>query len=176
MTEDQGDRSSRAATARAEELVDRLGESVGHLASLAGWRLLKVAALAREEAEDVWAEAQSLRHTQGAPRQAQDAEPAGVAETVAATDMARRTAEKLNVGLRGVIQSVERGMQSTRRQEQGAEPAGVAQTIQATDVARRVAEELNVDLREVRGTGVNGRITAGDVKRKKKEDTGSGPG
>ena len=129
MTEDQGDRSSQAATARAEELVDRLGESVGRLASLAGWRLLKVAALVREEAEDVWAEAQSLRHTQGAPRQEQDAEP-----------------------------------------------AGVAGTIQATDVARRLAEDLNVDLREVIGTGVNGRITAGDVRRKKKESTGSGPG
>ncbi len=129
MTEDQGDRSSQAATARAEELVDRLGESVGHLASLAGWRLLKVAALAREEAEDVWAEAQSLRHRQGAPRQEQDAEP-----------------------------------------------ASVAGTIQATDVARRVAEDLNVDLREVIGTGVNGRITAGDVRRKKKESIGSGPG
>ncbi len=129
MTEDQGDRSSRAATARAEELVDRLGESVGHLASLAGWRILKVAALAREEAEDVWAEAQSLRHTQGA-----------------------------------------------RRQEQDAEPAAAAETVEATDVARRVAEDLNVDLREVRGTGVNGWITAGDVKRKKKENTGSGSG
>ena len=129
MTEDQGGRPSRAATARAEELVDRLGESVGHLASLAGWRILKVAALAREEAEDVWAEAQSLRHAQGAPRQEQDAKP-----------------------------------------------AGAAQTVEATDVARRVAEDLNVDLREVIGTGVNGRITAGDVRRKKKESTGSGPG
>ena len=176
MTEDQGDRSNQAASARAEELVDRLGESVGHLASLAGWRLLKVAALAREEAEDVWAEAQSLRHRQGAPRQEQDAEPAGVAETVEATDAARRTAEKLNVGLREVIQSVGRSMQSTRRQEQGAEPAGAAETVEATDVARRTAEELNVDLREVIGTGVNGRITAGDVRRKKKENTGSGSG
>ena len=122
MTEDQGGRPGRPATERAEELVDRMGEGVGQLASLAGWRLLRAAAFVREEAEDVWAEAQSLRHTQGA-----------------------------------------------RRQEQPAEPAGVAQTVEATDVARRKAEELNVDLREVTGTGVHGRITAGDVKRKSKE-------
>lgn len=124
MTQDQDDRSSRTSTARAEELVDRLGESVGHFASLAGLRLLKVAALAQEEAEDVWAEAQSIQRAR-----------------------------------------------SVRHGERYAEPAGVAEPIRATDVARRAAEDLNVDLREVTGTGVSGRITAGDVKRKSKEDT-----
>ncbi len=123
MTEDRGGRPRRPATERAEELVDRMGESVGHLASLAGWRILKAAAFVREEAEDLWAEAQSVRCTQ-----------------------------------------------SARREEQGyAEPAGAAEPIRATDVARRTAEDLNVDLREVRGTGVGGLITAGDVKRKSKE-------
>ena len=122
MTEDQGARSRRPATERAEELVDRVGESVGHLASLAGWRMLKVAAFVREEAEDVWAEAQSVRRTQ-----------------------------------------------SARREERYAEPAGAAEPIRATDVARRTAEDLDVDLREVRGTGVGGMITVGDVKRKSKE-------
>ena len=73
MNEDQGDRSGRTATARAEELVDRMGEGVGHLASLAGWRLLKAAAFVREEAEDVWAEAQGVRRARRArsPRQAE---------------------------------------------------------------------------------------------------------
>ena len=121
MTEDQGGRSRRPATERAEELVDRVGESVGHLASLAGWRMLKAAAFVREEAEDVWAEAQSVRRTQ-----------------------------------------------SARRGERYAEPAGAADPIRATDVARRTAEDLGVDLREVRGTGVGGLITVGDVKRKSK--------
>lgn len=124
MTEDQDGSSRRPATERAEELVDRLGESVGQFASLAGLRLLRVAALAREEAEDVWAEAQSVRRAQ-----------------------------------------------SMRRQNREAESGRAAEPIKATDVARRTAEELGVDLREVRGTGVNGRITAGDVKRKKKEST-----
>jgi len=124
VTQDQDDRSSRTSTARAEELVDRLGESVGHFASLAGLRLLKVAALAQEEAEDVWAEAQSIRRAR-----------------------------------------------SVRHGERYAEPTRVAEPIRATDVARRAAEDLNVDLREVTGTGVSGRITAGDVKRKSKEGT-----
>ena len=122
MTEDQGGRSRRPATERAEELVDRVGESVGNFATLAGWRVLKVAAFVREEAEDVWAEAQSVRRTQ-----------------------------------------------SARREERYAEPAGAAEPIRATDVARRTAEDLDVDLREVRGTGVGGMITVGDVKRKSKE-------
>ncbi len=126
MTEDQDDRSGRVATARAEELVDRMGESVGHLASLAGWRILRAAAFVREEAEDVWAEAQSVRHARSA--------------------------------------------RSARQEERYAGPVvSVSEPIKATDVARRTAEDLNVDLREVTGTGVHGRITVGDVKRKSKE-------
>ncbi len=58
----QADREGRPAVERAEELVDRLGERTGALASLAGLRIRKLAARAREEAEDVWAEAQSVRH------------------------------------------------------------------------------------------------------------------
>ena len=120
MTEDQGGRPSRPATERAEELVDRVGESFGHLASLAGLRMLKIAAFVREEAEDVWAEAQSVR--------------------------------------------------AEHQEERYAEPAAAEPvTVRATDVARRRAEVLDVDLREVRGTGVNGLITVGDVKRKSKE-------
>ncbi len=125
MTEDRGGGPSRPATERAEELVDRVGESVGHLASLAGWRLLRAAAFVREEAEDVWAEAQNLRRAQG--------------------------------------------VREPRQEEHYVEPVGVAEPVKATDVARRAAEDLNVDLREVTGTGVHGRITVGDVKRKSKE-------
>ena len=49
------------ATQRAEEIVDALGQRVGALTSAAGFALLKFAARAREEAEDIWAEAQSIR-------------------------------------------------------------------------------------------------------------------
>ncbi len=56
--EDQ--RQGRASTERAEELMDRIGQRVGYIASLADLRVRKMAALAREEAEDIWAEAQSI--------------------------------------------------------------------------------------------------------------------
>ena len=125
MSEDRGGRQSQPATERAEELVDRMGESVGYLASLAGWRLLRAAAFVREGAEDVWAEAQSVRRAQS--------------------------------------------ISAERQKERYAGTVGVTEPIKATDVARRVAEDLNVDLREVAGTGVHGRITVGDVKRKSKE-------
>ena len=49
------------ATARAEEMVSRAGADIGALAAGAGERLRRAAALAREEAEDMWAEAQELR-------------------------------------------------------------------------------------------------------------------
>jgi len=50
----------RPATERAEELADRMGQSLGHAAILVGLRIRRMAALAREEAEDMWAEAQSI--------------------------------------------------------------------------------------------------------------------
>ncbi|HYW09108.1 MAG TPA: hypothetical protein VE913_19265 [Longimicrobium sp.] len=49
------------ATARAEQMLDGAGERVGHFAAIAGHRLRTAAALAREEAEDLWAEARHLR-------------------------------------------------------------------------------------------------------------------
>lgn len=55
------DAEPAAATVRAEELVSRAGAQLGALAVGAGERLRKAAALAREEAEDIWAEAQHLR-------------------------------------------------------------------------------------------------------------------
>jgi hypothetical protein len=52
---------------RAEELADRLGERISHYASLVGFKLMQFAARAREEAEDIWAEAQSLRRGEQPP-------------------------------------------------------------------------------------------------------------
>lgn len=65
MSEAHDEQSVRPAEERAEELVDRMGQRLGHLAALAALRILKVAALARETAEDVWAEAQSIRRGEG---------------------------------------------------------------------------------------------------------------
>jgi hypothetical protein len=51
----------RSSTERAEEIVDRVAERVSELTSVWGRKLLRLAARAREEAEDIWAEAQVIR-------------------------------------------------------------------------------------------------------------------
>ena len=61
MRETQDEQPRPAATERAEEMLDRTGERVGRFASLLGLRVRRAAALAREEVEDLWAEAQILR-------------------------------------------------------------------------------------------------------------------
>lgn len=53
-------------TARAEELLDSVEGAVRQWTSAASLALLKRAARAREEMEDIWAEAQSL--SRGEPR------------------------------------------------------------------------------------------------------------
>ena len=47
-----------------------------------------------------------------------------------------------------------------------AQSNGSAVEIRATDAARRKARDLDVNLAEVEGTGLNGEITVGDVRRK----------
>ena len=46
---------------RAEEMVDRMADRVGEFTSYLGRKILQLGARAREEAEDIWAEAQSIR-------------------------------------------------------------------------------------------------------------------
>lgn len=55
---DAGDQS---ATARAEEVFDDAGQRVGQFALIAGQYLRQFTARAREEAEDIWVEAQNVR-------------------------------------------------------------------------------------------------------------------
>jgi hypothetical protein len=58
-----GQAAQRPALDRAEEMVDRLGEQLGQYATQAGQVLNRWLARAREEAEDMWAEAQSIRNS-----------------------------------------------------------------------------------------------------------------
>ena len=60
MSEPGRDEGARPTMERAEEVVDRLGQREGQIGSEVGQRLLRLAARAREEAEDIWAEAQSM--------------------------------------------------------------------------------------------------------------------
>jgi hypothetical protein len=63
----QSDVGASPAVARAEAVLDRAGERVGSFLVSAGQRLRRTTALAREEAEDIWAEAQSVRKTASTP-------------------------------------------------------------------------------------------------------------
>jgi hypothetical protein len=47
---------------RAEQMVDQIAERVGHYTSVVGRQLLRMGMRAREEAEDMWAEARSIRN------------------------------------------------------------------------------------------------------------------
>jgi pyruvate/2-oxoglutarate dehydrogenase complex dihydrolipoamide acyltransferase (E2) component len=134
---------------RADEMLNRAGWVAGMVGSMVGMRLARIAAFAREEAEDLWAEAQSMR-----PQN--DVNPGATANKVADT-----VREKVRP---------ERDGESDAKVETVVAPApdGGVETIEATAAARRHAEELGVDLRQVEGTGEGGRITAADVKRKAK--------
>lgn len=67
--------AERSSPRRAEETLTDWGERVGYFAGVAGLRLRQWGARAREEAEDLWAEAQSVREQR----------TAGSADTVADT-------------------------------------------------------------------------------------------
>ncbi|HYX50687.1 MAG TPA: hypothetical protein VE843_13140 [Ktedonobacteraceae bacterium] len=53
--------SYQQATAKAEQLVDQWGQRISHYTAIAGLQFRRVVARAREEAEDIWAEAQNIR-------------------------------------------------------------------------------------------------------------------
>ncbi len=53
--------AQQPAAQRAEDIVDRVSERVGYFASSMAQRIRIATARAREEAEDMWAEAQSIR-------------------------------------------------------------------------------------------------------------------
>ena len=62
----QDEARMRPATERAEETLDQVGERLGVFAATMGHQLRKTFALVREEAEDILAEAQSLRRNDAA--------------------------------------------------------------------------------------------------------------
>jgi hypothetical protein len=60
-TTERAEEADRQATEKAEVLVDRMGERMNGIATLGNLYVLKAVAYLREEAEDIWAEAQSIR-------------------------------------------------------------------------------------------------------------------
>ena len=57
-------RAPASTTARAEAIVDGASAQLGFLGTLVRHQFRRAAALAREEAEDIWAEAQQIRAAQ----------------------------------------------------------------------------------------------------------------
>ncbi len=53
--------TAQEASEKAEEMVDRVGQRLAHFTAAASRQIQKGVALAREEAEDMWAEAQNIR-------------------------------------------------------------------------------------------------------------------
>lgn len=107
MSQDREQGQEHSSTQRAEELLDSAGRTVGVFASLAGLRIARIAAFAREEFEDMWAEAQGIRRGESDGSSAEA--PAASAEAVDATDAARNKAEELDVDLRVVEGTGEQG-------------------------------------------------------------------
>ena len=171
VRDDTGRETVKPATERAEELVDRATRGASYLASLAAMHLMRGASLAREEAEDIWAEAQSLRY-----RERQGVEPnAGGGDVVApdaqqaattATDTVQNAAQQAAASAGSVVEGA---TEAVRRK---AEELGLMETptIKVTEAARRKAEKLGVALTGLQGTGTGGQITVEDVKKRAKAE------
>ncbi len=167
VRDDTGGETVRPATERAEELVDRATRGASYLASLAAMHLMRGASLAREEAEDIWAEAQSLRRREG-----QGDEPDAGGEDVAVPGEVRRAATTAAGTAQQAAQQaghvVEVAAEAARRK---AEELGLVETpIKVAEAARRKAEELGVALAGLQGTGTGGQITVEDVKNRAKAE------
>ena len=167
MSEGRGESSRRPATERADEFLNRAGWTVGFFGSMIGMRLARVAAFAREEAEDMWAEAQSIRQQSEGNLSAAAGKVAEAARGKAEDQKAESRQEAEPEEEARVGAATADAEEQKPEPEQSAETNGeVAETIKATSTARRRAEELGVDLREVEGTGAGGQITASDVRKK----------
>lgn len=62
MSQTQEKKLEQSAVVQTEEAIDRAGYRIGLFAGLTVQRIQSAAARVREEAEDVWAEAQNIRH------------------------------------------------------------------------------------------------------------------
>ena len=170
VRDETGGETVRPATERAEELVDRATRGASYLASLAAMHLMRGASFAREEAEDIWAEAQSLRY-----RQRQRVEPDAGGEVAApdvrqaatvAADTVQNAAQQAAASAGSVVEG------ATEAVRHKAEELGLLETptIRVTEAARRKAEELGVALAGLQGTGSGGQITVEDVKKRAKAE------
>jgi pyruvate/2-oxoglutarate dehydrogenase complex dihydrolipoamide acyltransferase (E2) component len=163
MAEDRGEGSRRSPTERADELLNRAGWVAGMVGSMVGMHLARIAAFAREEAEDLWAEAQSMRRQNGGDvGAAGSGSPNAVRERVEETSEEPESPQETGTRTRGPII-----VDATNAIRQGSAGHNAeAKTIDATPAARRHAKETGTDLQGIKGTGPGGRITVADVRKK----------
>lgn len=167
MAEERDQGPKKSATERADELLNRVGWTAGFFGSMIGTRISRVAAYAREEAEDLWAEAQSIRQQNRGDLGAVASEAADEASSKA--EETKESVEESTTpdeDTRTETATAEAEPETEEAEPEEAEPEEEAESIKATDAARRRAEELGVDLQEVEGTGSGGQITVDDVKKK----------
>lgn len=182
MSENRNQNSGRPQTQRAEQWLDRAGQTAGMFASMAGLRLARIGSFAREEFEDMWAEAQALRRAQGDGQPSETAEAVNkAAETVGeATSKATETVGEATSKAAETVREAtseaaekaseakpsEVGSSGTAKSDGKSTAGSGAKTPQATESARKWAEKLGVDLQTVKGTGMEGQITVEDVRKK----------
>lgn len=155
----------RSPTERAEEFLDRAGQTAGFFAANVGWRVARFASRAREEAEDILAEAQYVREEMRSATE--DDDEAGDAFDTT-DDEAKNAFEAAKGGSEDTFDTAD---------DDGAKDAfeaakgGAGGVVDATDAARRVAAETGVNLADVTGTGTDGRITVEDVRKEAGADS-----
>lgn len=86
--------SQRPAVERAEETFDQIGMRVGAFAAEATRRIQQLGARAREEIEDMWAEAQSVRQNTTFPSGSRSAEERNAAHHAEVTGDGSQTNEQ----------------------------------------------------------------------------------
>jgi len=165
-----------SATERAEELLTRAGIAAGFFANMAGMRAARIAAFAREEVEDMLAEARAVRERGLISEVREDAGRVREGAAGLVPDEGLRVTRSEGVTPSDGDGAEARGATEEPQVAAGTEATGPvagmplqayggAEEVKATAAARRRAEQLGVDLGEVQGTGANGQITVEDVRK-----------
>lgn len=168
MSEGRGEGPGPSPTERAEEQLNRWGQTIGRVASMVGMRVVRVAAFAREEAEDMWAEAQDMRH-----RQTSGVEPGGGTGASQREAGQQQAESKQDTEPGGEVKTGDHVGAAGRKEGEpeaasghSAEPNKEGEVIiKATGAAVSRAGESGIDLREVEGSGSGGQITEEDVRK-----------
>jgi e3 binding domain len=152
----------------AGQAVGGVGQGVGEVAGQAGQAVGGLGQAAGQVGQGAQGQAQGAAQQGAAPGQ-QPAGGDGTGTPHPGTQVAKEAAKTVakELGSAASDEAKDLGMAATRKvKELGARRRERrAEKHHATEAAMRAAEELDVDLDEVEGTGADGRITVGDVRK-----------